>query len=138
MFHLCCNLTNFELYECNTQDVTLDVKGKDQDKVIANLSRFIEAVNQGFEERGDLDDMGRQKARVYRLFLETEDIYKFRVGQKIRFNFTNMYEDVPFNKNLKPYEYNSSLKDIEDLEIHQITKFGGLNGHYEALLISYN
>jgi hypothetical protein len=138
MFHLCCNLTNFELYECDSQNVTQDVKGKDKDRIIANLSRYIEPVSLGFPESNDLNDYGRQKARTYRLFLEIDDIKLFRVGQKIRFNLTNLYEDVTYNPLLRPYSYDTNLKDIEDLEIHQISKFGGLNEHYEAILISYN
>jgi hypothetical protein len=138
MYHACCNLTNFELYECDTPTVTKDVYGKDGDKVLGSFSRYIEPVGLNYNIGSDLRFEGRQNAKVYRMFLEPEDIYKFRVGQKIRFNFTKMYKDSVYDKNLKPYIYDNTINDIEDLEIHQIDSFAGLNEHYEAYLISYN
>jgi hypothetical protein len=145
MFHLCCNLTNIEFYECNTPNLTdpltgkinIDIKGKEQDVVIGRLSRYIEFSSKGYNSQSQSQNYGRQEAQSLRLFLEKDDIRLIRTGTKARFNFTTMYEDAPYNSELKPFIYNISQRDIIDCEVHEIKWFGGLNAHYEATLITY-
>jgi hypothetical protein len=137
-FHLCCNLTCVEFYECDTPDVTEDVKGIEQDRVIIKLCRYLEFVKNGGYDKQDLQAYGRQNAQRLRMFCELEDIKYLRVGMKARFNLITMMTGTPYNNELKPFIYDNKQRDIIDMELHEIKRYAGLNEHYEIDFITYN
>jgi hypothetical protein len=145
-FHLCCNLTCVEFYECDTPNVvdpitgeiSKDIKGIEEDRIITTLCRYLEYVTNQRSTYNDLQPYGRQNASQLRMFCELADIKKIRIGTKARFNLTTMFSGSSFDRNLKPFDYNSNQRDIIDMEVREINFYAGLNSHYEIDFQTFN
>lgn len=134
-----CEETGIQIYKCEAAKLNKNTRGREFETIILTANRYITEVTKTYESKNDVDFSGQKWSRVFRMLLYPEDTLKLKHGFKVRFNMSNMYKNVPFNPNLKPYLYNLDTVDVWDTEIHEIkTLYDGCETYGVAYLISYN
>lgn len=133
-----CEMTNIQFYECDVTKLNQTTVIDKGEKIILTANRYISKATTGFESSQDITFNGRKASIKYKLLLLPTDIFLIRVGTRVRFNFTTMFTQTPFNSNLKPFIYNTNLKDIIEGEIHELKMLHDCTNEYIAHVITYN